>query len=89
VPCAHSDYRQENYSKKLAACPTWSQKFFDGTARRQLLFPAVIISLMGDEPGSFDPVLVSLCVIMEDETFNMQVDGIVSKVRELIICYLH
>jgi ribosomal protein L17 len=74
---------------KLAACPTWSQIFFDGTTRRQVPFSAVIISLMGDEPGSFDPVIVSSCVIMEDETSDMQVEGIVAKVRELIICYVH
>jgi hypothetical protein len=69
---------------KLAACPDWRQIFFDGTTRRQIPFSAVIITLMGDEPGSFDPIIVSSCVIMEDETSEMQVEGIVSKVREPI-----
>ena len=69
---------------KLAACPDWRQIFFDGTTRRQIPFSAVIITLMGDEPGSFDPIIVSSCVIMEDETSEMQVEGIVAKVREPI-----
>jgi hypothetical protein len=69
---------------KLAAHPNWAQIFFDATTRRQLSFSAVIISLMGDEPGSVDPVIVSSCVIMEDETSEMQVTGIVAKVREPI-----
>ena len=69
---------------KLAACPDWRQIFFDGTTRRQIPFSAVIITLMGDEPGLFDPTIVSSCVIMEDETSEMQVEGIVAKVREPI-----
>ena len=47
------------------------QIFFDATTRRQIPFSAVIISLMGDEPGSFDPIIVSLCVIMRDETSEL------------------
>ena len=39
---------------------------------------------MGDEPGSFDPIIVSSCVIMEDETSEMQVEGIVAKVSKPI-----
>ena len=71
---------------KLAACPGWSQIFFDATTRRQIPFSAVIISLMGDEPGSFDPIIVSSCVIMRDETSERQVEGIIDKVRKPFIC---
>lgn len=71
---------------KLAACPDWMQIFFDATTRRQIPFSAVIISLMGDEPGSFDPIIVSSCVIMRDETSERQVEGITDKVREPFIC---
>ena len=67
---------------KLAACPDWMQIFFDATTWRQIPFSAVMISLMGDEPGSFDPIIVSSCVIMWDETSERQVEGITDKVRE-------
>ena len=46
-----------------------------------MLFSAVVISLMGDTPESIDPVIVSSCVVLEDQTSETQVDGIVSKVR--------
>ena len=66
---------------KLAVCTTWAEIFFDATTRRQVPFSAVVISLMGDTPESIDPVIVSSCVVLEDETLETQVDGIVSKVR--------
>ena len=39
---------------------------------------------MGDGPETIDPIIVSSCVILEDETSEMQVDGIVTKVRTQI-----
>lgn len=66
---------------KLAVCTTWAEIFFDATTCRQVPFSAVVISLMGDTPESIDPVIVSSCVVLEDETSETQVDGIVSKVR--------
>ena len=48
---------------KLAACSNWAEIFFDATTRRQVLFSAIVISLMGDGPDSIDPVIVSSCVI--------------------------
>jgi hypothetical protein len=73
---------------KLAACPTWSVIFFDATMRRQVPFSAVVISLMGDGPETMDPVIVSSCIILEDEMSETQVDGIVSKVKcTIMLCY--
>ena len=69
---------------KLAACPNWAEIFFDATTRRQIPFSAVVVSLMGDGPETIDPIIVSSCVILEDETSETQVDGIVTKVRALI-----
>ena len=43
---------------------------------------------MGDTPESIDPVIVSSCVVLEDETSETQVDGIISKVRHIIILCL-
>jgi hypothetical protein len=67
---------------KLSACSNWAEIFFDATTRRQVPFSAVVISLMGDGPDSIDPIIVSSCVILEDETSETQVDGIVTKVRQ-------
>ena len=64
---------------KLAACPHWAEIFFDATTRRQVPFSAVVISLMGDDPETIDPLIVSSCVILEDETSETQVDGIVTR----------
>jgi hypothetical protein len=35
---------------------------------------------MDDGPDSIDPIIVSSCVVLEDETSEKQVDGIVNKV---------
>ena len=43
---------------------------------------------MGDGPDTIDPVIISSCVILEDETSETQVDGIVTKVRETTQPYL-
>ena len=68
---------------KLAACPNWTEIFFDATTRCQVPFSAVVISLMGDGLETIDPVIVSSCVVLEDETSETQVDGIVTKVRAI------
>ena len=70
---------------KLSVCPNWAEIFFDATTRRQVPFSAVVISLMGDTPESIDPVIVSSCVVLEDETSETQVHGIISKVRYIIV----
>ncbi len=69
---------------KLAVCPTWAEIFFDATMQRQVPFLAVVISLMGDGPESINPIIVSLRIVLEDETSETQVDGIVSKLRAAI-----
>ena len=66
---------------KLAACPNWVEIFIDATTCRQVPFSVVVISLMGDGLETIDPVIVSSCVILEDETSETQVDGIMTKVR--------
>ncbi len=68
---------------KLAACPNLAKIFFDEMTCRQVPFSVVVISLMGDGPETIDPIIVSSCVVLEDETSEMQVDGIVTKVRAI------
>ncbi len=70
---------------KLASCLNWAEIFFNSATCRQVPFTAVVISLMGDEPESIDSIIVSLCVVLEDETSEMQVDGIVNKVS--FVCF--
>ena len=65
---------------KLTACPNWAQIFVDSTIQRQVPFTAIVVSLMGDGPDSINPIIVSPCVVLEDETFETQVDEIVNKV---------
>ena len=43
---------------------------------------------MGDGPDSIDPVIVLSCVILEDETSETQVDGILTKVRQLAAIFI-
>jgi hypothetical protein len=73
---------------KLSACTNWAEIFFDATTHRQVPFSTVVISLMGDTPESINPIIVSSCVVLEDETLETQVDGIISKVRHVIILCL-
>ena len=68
---------------KLAASPNWAEIFFDSTTRQQVPFTADVISLMGDEHDSIEYIIVLLCIVLEDETLEKQVDGIVNKVSWL------
>ena len=63
---------------KLASVKDWKQIFFDATTRRQIPFTAVIIGLMGD--GKLDPVVVSSCIFLEDESADKTAEGIIDKV---------
>jgi len=67
---------------KLANVPEWSQLWTDATTRRQITFTTLIIGVLA-ESGDIDPVVISSCIFMEDETSEMQVDGIVKKVTQL------
>ena len=68
---------------KLAACPHWAEIFFDSTTCRQVPFTVIATSLMGDEPDSIDPIIVSACIVLEDETSEKHIDSIVNKVSWL------
>jgi hypothetical protein len=66
---------------KLANVPEWSQLWTDATTRRQITFTTLIIGVLA-ESGDIDPVVISSCIFMEDETSEMQVDGIVKEVTQ-------
>ena len=52
--------------------------------RRQIPFSAVITSLMGDDATTLDPVIVSLCVITDNKTADVQARGIEQKVSKIM-----
>ena len=72
---------------KLASENTWKQIFFDATTRRQVPFQALIIALMSD--GKLDPIVVSSCIFMEDETAEKEVESIVNKVSYCVQYFFH
>ncbi len=66
---------------KLAHTPKWDQLWYNGTTRRQIPFGALIIGMLAGENNMIDPVVVSSCIFMENETSETQAKGIVDKVR--------
>lgn len=66
---------------RLGTAETWHQLFTDGTSRRQIAFQNLVIALM--ENGKLDPVIVSSCMVVEDETSENQVKSIMDMVRHI------
>ena len=64
---------------KLVDADSWRQIFTDATSCRQCAFQALVVGLM-DEDGLLDPVIVSYCIFLENETSPTTFDTIVDKV---------
>jgi hypothetical protein len=88
MPCPCLNCQQDNHGNEALSLLKLGRDIFDTTTHRQVPFSAVVISLMDDTPESIDPVVVSLCVVLEDETSETQVDGIISKIRHAIMLCL-
>ena len=73
---------------KMADADSWRQIFTDATSRHQCVFQALVVGLM-DEDGLLDPVIVSSCIFLENETSQTRFDTIVDKVSIFIIFVLH
>ena len=71
---------------RLGNADSWHQLFTDGTSKRQIAFQNLVIALM--EEGKLDPVIVSSCMILEDESSETQVQSIVDMVRQVTIVML-
>ena len=69
---------------KLAHVAKWDQLWYDGTTRRQIPFGALIIGMLAGDNNMIDPVVVSSCIFMENETSETQAEGIVDKVRVMM-----
>ena len=52
---------------KLAKAVKWNQLFTDATSSRKIYFQALLVGIM-DDNVMIDPVVVSSCIFMEDET---------------------
>ena len=64
---------------KLAIAESWDQLCTDATTRRQIPFTALIIGLLGDD--SIEQVIVSSCILTDDESAVTQAEAIIDKVR--------
>ena len=74
----------QNLNEMLATCKlvkadNWHHIFTDGTTWRQITFQNLMIGLMTD--GDFESVIVSLCIFLENETSEKQVEAVKNKVR--------
>ena len=64
---------------KLADADLWKQLSTDATTRRHIPFQCLIISVMADE-FKIDPVIVSSCIYLDEETAEATVDSLFDKV---------
>jgi hypothetical protein len=64
---------------KLASAKKWDQLWTNATTRRRYPFQALIVGLM-DSEKKLDPVTVSSCIFLEDETTENTVESILAKV---------
>jgi hypothetical protein len=63
---------------RLGNATSWHQAFTDGTTRRQIAFQNLVIALLED--GDLDPVIVSSCMYVENETSERCVQSILETV---------
>jgi hypothetical protein len=68
---------------KLASAKKWDQLWTDATTRRQCPFQALIIGLM-DSEKKLDPVTVSSCIFLEDESAETTIESILAKVSGIV-----
>ena len=65
---------------RLRTADLWHQVFTDGTTRWQIAFQNLVIALMED--GNLDPVIVSSCMFVENETS----EGYIWSMNETVSC---
>ena len=73
---------------KLEDSDSWRQIFTDATSRHQCAFQALFVGLM-DEDEFLDPVIVSSCIFLENETSQTTFDTIVDKVSIFLMFVFH
>ena len=73
---------------KLADADSWRQIFTEVTSRRQCAFQTLVVGLMDDD-GFLDPVIVSSCIFLENETSKTTLGTIVYKVSIFLMFVFH
>ena len=72
----------ENLSAfRLGNADSWHQVFTNGTTCRQIEFQNLVIALMED--GDLDPVIVSSCMYVENETSMRSLQSIIETVSNM------
>ena len=67
---------------KLARSDCWKQVFTDATTRRQQSFQTLIIGV-GTDDDSIDPVIISSCIFLEDESAETTFTSLNNKILAL------
>ena len=71
---------------KLAKAVKWNKLFTDATSRRQISFQYLLVGIM-DDNGMIDPVVVSPCIFMEDETSETEARCVIDKLCDTLCDY--
>ena len=70
---------------RLGLAQEWHQLFTDGTSRRQIKMQNLVIAVeKEDNAAKLDPVLVSSCALLADETAENQVKVVMDQVRSTV-----
>ena len=67
---------------KLAESPCWRQVFTDATTKRQQSFQTLIIGIETND-SAIDPVVISSCIFLEDESAKTTFASITNKILAL------
>ena len=63
----------------LGKAENWNQIFTDGTTQMHIISQNLLIGMITD--GDFESVIASLCIFLENETSEKQVEAVKNKVR--------
>ena len=68
---------------RLAKAVKWNQLFTDATSCQKISFQSLFIEIMDDD-GMINPVVVSSCIFMEDETSETEAQYVIDKVCDIL-----
>ena len=69
---------------ELSDVEWWSQACTDGTTRRQIPAGCLVIGIIDKITNQYRSIIASSCIYSESESAEMQVEGILNKVRVLL-----
>ena len=71
---------------KLGKAERYYQGFTDGTSKKQIAFQNLVVSVMGDD-NKFVPIILSSCMILEDESSDTNLRNIIDQVRSYTVLF--